>query len=155
MHAPIASPHSRRSPAAASGRQQTLSGSLRGTAAPRTAVIQLSTDWCASLTGPPTTVSEDPHTTHCCPWPSSRRTTGLPRNLTFTHAPSKPETATAASCPPTVSHRIGRAWPAHDPGMASASQSGSGPLQAESRHACRPLDGRVPRDACSSIRAAR
>ena len=83
MHAPIASPHSRRSPAAASGRQQTLSGSLRGTAAPRTAVIQLSTDWCASLTGPPTTVSEDPHTTQSCPWRFSGRTTGPPWKRTF------------------------------------------------------------------------
>ena len=27
--------------------------------------------------------------THCCPWPSSRRTTGVPWNLTFDHAAEK------------------------------------------------------------------
>ena len=30
-----------------------------------------------------------PHPTHCCPWPISRRTTGLLRNLTFDHAAEK------------------------------------------------------------------
>ena len=28
-------------------------------------------------------------TTHCSPWPISRRATGLPRNLTFAHAAEK------------------------------------------------------------------
>lgn len=33
--------------------------------------------------------SEDPQPTHCGPWPFSRRTTGLPWNLTFDHAAEK------------------------------------------------------------------
>ena len=33
--------------------------------------------------------SERQDSTHCCPWPNSRRATGLPRNMTFAHAAEK------------------------------------------------------------------
>lgn len=32
------------------------------------------------------TSADGPLPTHCCPWPISRRVTGLPRNLTVAHA---------------------------------------------------------------------